>query len=91
MRFVEEFGEGRFDMALIDGDHRRAAYAGDLYNCYHWVRPGGLILSHDIVPERGHEFYAVGLREEFYKSHKDGVEEVYELPGKYGMGVMRKK
>lgn len=85
------FPDSSFDIALIDGDHKRDAYIGDLYNCYHWVRPGGLILTHDIRPERGHEFYSVGIKEEFYKfcsSHPDITH--YELPGRYGMGVMRK-
>lgn len=85
------FPDASFDLALIDGNHERAAYIGDLYNCYHWVRPGGLILTHDLVPERGHEFYAVGIREEwdkFLRSHPDLKH--YILPGRHGLGVMEK-
>ncbi len=85
-----EFPDATFDVILIDGDHSRATYVGDLYNAYHWTKPGGLILSHDIVPERGHEFYAVALREEFFKFAKEKGLEHYELPGRYGMGVMKK-
>jgi Methyltransferase domain len=85
-----QFKDATFDVILIDGDHSRSAYVGDLYNSYHWVRPGGLILSHDIVPERGHEFYAVGLREEYFKFADEMKLEHWELPGRHGMGVMKK-
>jgi len=86
-----EFPDATFDVALIDGSHVRDAFIGDLYNCWHWVKPGGLILSHDIKPERGHEFYAVGLREEWFKFCREHEVFPQELPGMYGMGVIIKK
>jgi SAM-dependent methyltransferase len=82
------FPDDSFDIALIDGNHSREAVIGDLYNCWHWVRPGGLILVHDIVPERGHEFYSIAIREEYFKfiaAHNCPHE---ELPGPYGLGVL---
>jgi predicted O-methyltransferase YrrM len=86
-----EFPDARFDIALIDGAHDRASFTGDLYNCYHWVKPGGLILVHDITPERGHEFYAVAIREEWDKFLRARPQlKHYILPGKYGMGVIER-
>ena len=79
-------------MALIDGDHSAPAFLGDLHNCYHWVRPGGLVLSHDLKPERGHEFYSILLRREWLNfvggDNPSGHPlDHYELPGPHGMGV----
>jgi predicted O-methyltransferase YrrM len=82
------FPDASFDIVLIDGDHSEAAYTGDLYNAYHWTRPGGLILTHDLVPERGHEFYAVQIRERWEAFASQFNLEHYILPGKYGLGVM---
>jgi len=78
---------GAFDMALIDGDHHRDGYAADLRLCYRAVRPGGLILSHDIHPQPGHD-YAIALREEFFRFAAEKGMVTYELPGAFGMGVM---
>jgi len=86
-----QFPDSTFDLVLIDGDHSQAAYRGDLYNAYYWTRPGGLIVTHDLVPERGHEFYAVGIREEFDKFLRLHPELKHSiLPGKYGLGIMEK-
>lgn len=90
LSFQKIFHDGQFDFALIDGGHDLSVYIGDLYNCYHWVQSGGMILSHDVTPERGHEFYAVQLREEFFKFAKEKNLQHYILPGKYGLGVMIK-
>ncbi len=90
------FPDASFDCVLIDGDHSRSAFIGDLWNAYHWTRPGGLIWCHDIKPERGHEFYAVELREEFHKFVLDGLNpsslplKFEILPGKHGMGVIKR-
>ena len=87
-----EFPDSTFDVALIDGDHSAPAFLGDLHNCYHWVRPGGLVLSHDLKPERGHEFYSILLRREWLNfvggDNPSGHPlDHYELPGPHGMGV----
>lgn len=39
------------DMVLIDGDHTRDGYRADLDRFWPLVKPGGVILSHDIKPE----------------------------------------
>lgn len=41
------------DFVLIDGDHTREGYKADLERFWPLVKPGGLILSHDITPEPG--------------------------------------
>lgn len=41
------------DVLLIDGDHTREGYKADLEKYYPLVKPGGLILTHDIDPEPG--------------------------------------
>lgn len=78
------------DLLFVDGDHERSAYRADLERFYPLVKPGGLILTHDIHPEPGHEFYMVGLREEFFDFAKKNSLEHYELPGYAGLGVMVK-
>lgn len=85
------------DVLLVDGDHTREGYRADLERFYPFVKPGGLILSHDICPEPGQtledgggDYPSVAVREEFYKFCLDHDLENFELPGKYGMGVMLK-
>jgi predicted O-methyltransferase YrrM len=41
------------DFVLIDGDHTREGYRRDLERFWPLVKPGGVILSHDISPEPG--------------------------------------
>jgi predicted O-methyltransferase YrrM len=79
------------DLLLIDGDHSLQGYRSDLRRFAPLVKPGGLILSHDIHPEPGHEFYMNDLREEFFRFAKEENLEHYELKGYAGMGVMVKR
>lgn len=44
------------DVLLIDGDHTREGYKADLEKFYPLVKPGGLILSHDIDPLPGKSY-----------------------------------
>lgn len=85
------------DILLIDGDHTRRGYRRDLDRFFPFVKPGGLILSHDICPEPGQtledgggDYPSVAVREEFYKFCLEHDLENFELPGKYGIGVMLK-
>jgi Methyltransferase domain len=92
-----DFPEASFDTILIDGDHSRAGYISDLNNSWRWIKPGGLIFSHDIAPEPGQtqedgggDFPSIAIKEEYYNwctrtgcLHK-------EYPGKYGLGMMIK-
>jgi predicted O-methyltransferase YrrM len=86
------------DLLLIDGDHSRAGVLNDLEYARQ-VRPGGIILLHDIEPETRPS----GCSDMSWPG--DDVKNVYretcdkwaewgwtheELPGKYGMGILRR-
>jgi len=90
VEFSNLFPDASLDLALIDGNHAESAFIHDFYNCYHWVKPGGVILVHDIQPERGHEWYSVQLRERFFKLAEAFNLQYEILPGKYGMGVIHR-
>lgn len=86
------------DLLLIDGDHSRAGALNDFNHYAGRVRPGGLILFHDIAPEA-----KIPGADDSWPG--DDVKNVYrgicmqlasagwtheELPGRYGMGVLHK-
>jgi cephalosporin hydroxylase len=60
-------GDRRFDFLFIDGDHEYAGVRQDLLEYAQWVRPGGLVAFHDIIPDhfvrygRTGPFYAGGV------------------------------
>jgi predicted O-methyltransferase YrrM len=91
---------GDLDVLLIDGDH---SYEGvrrdfDLYTPL--VRPGGLIILHDIVQDRGQRFgeattASTGGVPRFWnevKSRHDATEEIVDDIDQdgYGVGLLRK-
>jgi predicted O-methyltransferase YrrM len=87
------------DVLFIDGDHTRDGYTHDLYTYSQIVRPGGLIISHDIDPlpgwtseelgpELGVGYPSKAIREEYFKFAAEHGYEHQELPGQCGMGVM---
>jgi len=86
------------DLLLIDGDHSRAGVLNDIEYCRQ-LRTGGMVLFHDIAPEEK----PAGCSDMSWPG--DDVKNVYtalcnsmvplgwthmELPGKYGMGVLKK-
>jgi predicted O-methyltransferase YrrM len=86
------------DILLIDGDHSKAGVMADLEYA-RLIRPGGMVLFHDIAPERAPD----GCSDASWPG--DAVRDVYEatcrgmatqgwtheeLPGRYGMGVLRR-
>jgi predicted O-methyltransferase YrrM len=86
------------DVLLIDGDHSKAGVLADLEYA-RLVRPGGMILFHDIAPEKVPD----GCNDASWPG--DDVRGVYEatcrgqatlgwtheeLPGRYGMGVLHR-
>lgn len=86
------------DLLLIDGDHSRAGVLNDFYYAKH-LRPGGCVLFHDIAPEPKPS----GCSDLSWPT--EDVRNVYnelcaalapqgwtheELPGRYGLGVLRK-
>ena len=91
------FPEHRFDMALIDGDHSAEGFRRDLENCLRWVRPGGMILCHDISPLPNYTQEAAGgdwpsqyVGEEFFKMVKQRQLRYSIYPGAWGLGVIVK-
>jgi predicted O-methyltransferase YrrM len=56
-------GDLRFDFLFIDGDHEYAGVRQDLLEYAQWVRPGGLVAFHDIVPDH---FVRYGRTGPFY-------------------------
>jgi hypothetical protein len=86
------------DMVLVDGDHSREGYRADLERFFPLVKPGGLILSHDIAPDPSLTLEALPgsdrpskyIRDEYFSfAHANNLEH-YELPGENGMGVLVK-
>jgi len=86
------------DVLLIDGDHSRAGVMADLEYA-RLIRPGGMILFHDIAPEK----VTAGCGDSSWPG--DDVKSVYEatcrgmaaqgwtheeIPGRYGLGVLRR-
>lgn len=91
------FEDHFFDLALIDGDHSRAGFLADLENCMRWVRPGGLILCHDISPlpnysheARGGDWPSQYVGEEFFAYCQKHKLRHFVYPGAWGMGVIVK-
>lgn len=39
-----------FDIVLIDGDHHHGQVRRDLANALRWLRPGGVVVMHDVLP-----------------------------------------
>ena len=100
-RFRQWLGGRQLDFLFIDGDHSRAGVAADYQGYAPFVRPGGLVAFHDIVPDymarygiRGkgdagqvHEFWAE------LKKEAGGCTEIVADPGQdgFGIGVLRRE
>ena len=85
-----EFEDNYFDVILIDGDHHVSAYRRDLQMAWKACKTGGMILTHDMKPEVGHEWYSIPIRKEYFRFIEEHGLKHEELPGMYGMGVMYK-
>jgi predicted O-methyltransferase YrrM len=89
------------DVLFIDGDHTREGYRFDLRTYSEFVKPGGIIISHDIDPEPNKNYEDLGpvagvgwpskaIREEYFAFAAEKGLQHAELPGMYGMGVITK-
>lgn len=83
------------DILLIDGDHTAPTVDSDLDNYSRLVRKGGMILMHDIVPPPNvtPQIIAGGwgtedVRSAYHRFIRETGYTHFELPGKYGMGVI---
>lgn len=84
-----------FDIVFIDGDHTREGVRADLWNYGSAVRPGGMILCHDIF---GRSDLTQQQKDEDWPTPAVGEEYIdyavgmgwphFELPGVWGMGMI---
>jgi predicted O-methyltransferase YrrM len=91
---------GALDVLLIDGDHSYDGVRRDFELYTPLVRPGGLIILHDIVQDHGQRYgepttASTGGVPQFWrevKSQFSGTEEIvddFDQDG-YGVGLLRK-
>jgi predicted O-methyltransferase YrrM len=91
------FGDGVFDLILIDGDHSPQGFMADLTNSMRWVKPGGLVLCHDIAPlpnctreAAGGDWPSEYVGEYFWKYTSEHKLRSFIYPGTWGLGVIVK-
>lgn len=88
MRFNEalsSFGESTIDLLHIDGYHTYDAVREDFTNWFDKVKPGGIILFHDITARVAENFGVWRFWEEFSPRF-----ESFAFHHSYGLGVLRK-
>jgi Methyltransferase domain len=81
---VERFADESIELLHIDGYHTYEAVRGDFERWYPKVRPGGIVLFHDIAA-RLMDFGAWRYFEELRASH-----ETFWFKHGFGLGVLRK-
>ena len=83
-----EFNDQTIDLLHIDGLHTYEAVSGDFATWFPKVRPGGVILFHDICvrSSEGYLHFAVWkFWEELKAEHR-----TFEFPHAYGLGILLK-
>lgn len=79
-----QFEDGSIDLLHIDGYHTHEAVRGDFERWYPKVRPGGLVLFHDVAA-RLMDFGAWRYFDELEREH-----ETFRFQHGFGLGVLRK-
>ena len=79
------FSDGSIDLLHIDGLHTYEAVKEDFTNWYPKVRPGGIILFHDVMA-RIKDFGAWKFFDELLLSEQD----IFRFNHGFGLGVLRK-
>lgn len=82
---LRHFDDNSLDLLHIDGLHTYDAVKEDFTNWYPKVKPGGIILFHDVMA-RIKDFGAWKYFEELEEQH----DEVFKFYHGYGLGVLRK-
>jgi hypothetical protein len=82
---VDRFQEDSIDLLHIDGYHTYDAVRGDFESWLPKVRPGGIVLFHDVVA-RLRDFGAWRCWQELEKTH-----DTFLFNHGYGLGVLRKE
>ena len=82
-----------YDWVFIDADHDEEPVRSDAEVCYSCVRPGGLMLFHDIVPGPGLPVPGPGIVLEELRQAGHKVREIVEDPGgwewAHGIGIVQ--
>lgn len=82
---LQHFDDGTVDLLHIDGLHTYEAVHEDFTSWYPKVRPGGIVLFHDVMA-RIKDFGAWKYFEELEQQHR----ETFRFNHGYGLGVLRK-
>lgn len=83
---VLHFSDESIDLLHIDGLHTYDAVLDDFNSWFPKVRPGGIVLFHDIVARRSD--FGVWR---FWDELSSGSHETYHFNHSFGLGVLRKK
>ena len=68
---------GKFDLAIIDGDHKAAAVLTDAMNCFDLLKKGGWMLFDDVRTSIAKKGQVKEGLEEFLKSYDEQVKQVW--------------
>jgi len=82
---LSHFSDNSIELLHIDGLHTYEAVAEDFNNWYPKVKPGGVVLFHDVMA-RMKDFGAWKFFEELMSQH----EELFRFDHGFGLGVLRK-
>jgi len=82
---LQHFDDDAIDLLHIDGLHTYEAVKEDFETWYPKVRPGGIVLFHDVMA-RLKDFGAWKFFEELERSH----DEIFKFHHGFGLGVLRK-
>ena len=92
-----QFPDSSFDLIFIDGDHSPDGFTADLDHAMKWVRPGGIILCHDISPLPNYTQEAAGgdwpseyVGEHFFRYVRENQLRYLIYPGAWGLGMIIK-
>ncbi len=85
---IEERIKGKIDLLYIDGDHSVKGAFYDFNRYYNDVRPGGIIILHDIYPQMCGCFGPRAILDSLKRNGHIGKNlDLIELPGKDGFGI----
>lgn len=95
---LEIYSDPPLDILYVDGNHSSPFVDNDIFKYAKYVKPGGMILVHDIYPPRfpnfddmegaGKGFATEDVRRAYHQFIRTNKCTHFELPGEYGMGVI---